>query len=62
MSKPVRALPPGPSLPDWAQRGLEGPTIEVLGEDDPDEAIEAPPLLEEGDKNLPKWARKGLEK
>ncbi|XP_045164903.2 gamma-tubulin complex component 6-like [Mercenaria mercenaria] len=53
--------PASPTLPGWARKGLHGPTIEVTGDDEQD-GMEEAPKLEGGDKNLPKWALKGLEK
>ena len=62
MTKPVIAVPVNtkePALPKWAQRGLEGPTIEVSGEE---VGEEAPSIGGSPDKNLPKWALKGLQR
>lgn len=58
---PLIVTPASPTLPRWARKGLEGPTVEVSGEDEED-GTEQAPKLKGGDQNLPKWALKGLEK
>jgi len=53
--------PPGPSLPKLATRGEHSPTLDVPDTGDKD-GVEEVTGMEGGDNNLPKWAKKGLEK
>ncbi|XP_052265860.1 gamma-tubulin complex component 6-like isoform X2 [Dreissena polymorpha] len=58
---PVRPASPVP-LPRWAERGIQGNTIQVVGEEESGDTGVPGDLLEATDGDLPNWARKGLEK
>ncbi|KAL4226032.1 Gamma-tubulin complex component 6 [Mactra antiquata] len=59
--EPLVVKPASPSLPRWASKDIDGPTIEVTGDDEEGEGGDVRPELS-GLENLPKWARKSLEK